>query len=98
MAVDNMITNHIDVWTSTIKTRSSTGRGISKNFDLYGIKKLHELILGLAVHGELVRLEPSDEPVSELLKRIAGTKKILIQEGVIKKKRSCRELPKMKSH
>lgn len=36
-----------------------------------GIKKLRELILELAVRGKLVPQEPSDEPASELLKRIA---------------------------
>ena len=32
-----------------------------------GIKKLHELILELAVRGKLVPQDPSDEPANELL-------------------------------
>ena len=39
-----------------------------------GIKKLRELILELAVRGKLVPQDPSDEPASELLKRIAEAK------------------------
>lgn len=39
-----------------------------------GIKKLRELILELAVRGKLVPQDPSDEPASELLKRIAVEK------------------------
>ncbi|MCO7633077.1 restriction endonuclease subunit S [Pseudomonas guariconensis] len=39
-----------------------------------GIKKLRELILELAVRGKLVPQDPSDEPASELLKRIAEEK------------------------
>ncbi|WP_085578381.1 MULTISPECIES: restriction endonuclease subunit S [unclassified Pseudomonas] len=39
-----------------------------------GIKKLRELILELAVRGKLVPQDPSDEPASELLKRIAEDK------------------------
>ncbi|MDI9072282.1 restriction endonuclease subunit S [Xanthomonas oryzae pv. oryzae] len=50
-----------------------------------GIKKLRELILELAVRGKLVPQDPSDEPASELLKRIAGEKARLVAEGKIKR-------------
>jgi len=49
-----------------------------------GIKKLRELILELAVRGKLVPQDPSDEPASELLKRIAEEKARLVAEGRIK--------------
>ncbi len=49
-----------------------------------GIKKLRELILELAVRGKLVPQDPSDEPASELLKRIAEEKARLVAEGKIK--------------
>lgn len=50
-----------------------------------GIKKLREWILELAVRGKLVPQDPSDEPASELLKRIAEEKARLVAEGKIKK-------------
>lgn len=53
-----------------------------------GIKKLRELILGLAVRGQLVPQDPNDEPASELLKRIAEEKARLVAEGKIKKPKS----------
>lgn len=53
-----------------------------------GIKKLRELILELAVRGKLVPQDPSDEPASELLKRIAAEKARLVAEGKIKKSKS----------
>ncbi len=53
-----------------------------------GIKKLRELILELAVRGKLVPQDPSDEPASELLKRIAEEKARLVAEGKIKKPKS----------
>ena len=53
-----------------------------------GIKKLRELILELAVRGKLVPQDPSDEPASELLKRIAEEKASLVAEGKIKKPKS----------
>lgn len=50
-----------------------------------GIKKLRGLILELAVRGKLVPQDPSDEPASELLKRIAAEKARLVAEGTCKK-------------
>ncbi|SDT86516.1 type I restriction enzyme, S subunit [Pseudomonas pohangensis] len=52
-----------------------------------GIKKLRELILELAVRGKLVEQDVSDEPASELLKRIAVEKARLVAEGKIKKQK-----------
>lgn len=48
------------------------------------IKKLRELILGLAMKGKLVRQDPKDQPARELLKEIEPEKKQLISEGKIK--------------
>ncbi|EID0719895.1 restriction endonuclease subunit S [Vibrio parahaemolyticus] len=69
MAVENLITEHIDIWTSAIKTKSTSGRGSSKKLELYGVKKLRELILELAVRGKLVPQDANDEPVATLLKQ-----------------------------
>lgn len=71
MSAQQLITEHIDLWTSAIKAKNTQGRGSSKKRELYGIKKLRELILELAVRGKLVPQDPSDEPASVLLKRIA---------------------------
>lgn len=57
-----------------------------------GIKKLRELILELAVRGKLVPQDPSDEPASELLKRIAAEKARLVAEGKLKKQKSLNEI------
>lgn len=54
MAVEKLIVDHIDTWTTALQTRSTAGRGSSGKIDLYGIKKLRELILELAVRGKLV--------------------------------------------
>ena len=40
-----------EVWTSAIKAKPSAGRGGGKKQEFYGIKKLRELILELAVRG-----------------------------------------------
>jgi type I restriction enzyme S subunit len=57
-----------------------------------GIKKLRDLILGLAVRGKLVPQDPSDEPASELLKRIAEDKARLTADGVLKKQKTLPEV------
>jgi type I restriction enzyme S subunit len=85
MAVENLITQHIDIWTSAVKTRSTSGRGSSKKLELYGVKKLRELILELAVRGKLVPQDPNDEPASVLLERIAQEKAQLVKEKKLKK-------------
>ncbi|MBO0235457.1 restriction endonuclease subunit S [Vibrio parahaemolyticus] len=87
MAVENLITEHIDIWTSAVKTKSTSGRGSSNKLELYGVKKLRELILELAVRGKLVPQDPNDEPASVLLERIAQEKAQLVKEKKIKKPR-----------
>lgn len=92
MAVEQLITNNIDLWTSAIKKKSATGRGSSEKIELYGIKKLRELILELAVRGKLVPQEPTDEPANELLKRIEAEKAQLIKDKKIKKTKKLPEI------
>lgn len=70
MTAQKIITQHLDIWTAAHKARSSAGRGSSNKLDLYGIKKLRELILELAVRGKLVPQDANDEPASELLKKM----------------------------
>jgi type I restriction enzyme, S subunit len=92
MSVQNLITEHLDIWTSAIKTKSTAGRGSSKKLELVGVKKLRELILELAVRGKLVPQDPNDEPASELLKKIETEKARLVKEGKIKSQKSIPEL------
>lgn len=57
-----------------------------------GVARLRELILTLAVQGKLVAQDPSDEPASELLKKIRAEKDRLIAEGKIKKDKPLAEI------
>jgi len=79
------ITENIALWTSALLTRSTAGRGSNSKLEAYGIKKLRELILELAVRGKLLPQDPNDEPASELLKRMEAEKAKLIAEGKIRK-------------
>ena len=86
MSIEQLITEHLDIWTAA-DTEKKSGRGRSSGTagSVYGVKKLRELILELAVRGKLVPQDANDEPANELLKRIAAEKVKLVAEGTIKK-------------
>ncbi|GGX23101.1 restriction endonuclease subunit S [Undibacterium macrobrachii] len=84
-AVHKLITDHLEIWTAAdTEKKSGRGRVSGSANSVYGIKKLRELILELAVRGKLVPQDPNDEPASELLKRIQVEKAKLIADGKIK--------------
>lgn len=87
-SVHQLLTQHLAIWT-TAQTEKKSGRGRASGNagSVYGIKKLRELILELAVRGKLVPQDPNDEPASELLKRIQADKAKLIAEGKLKKEK-----------
>jgi len=85
-AAHQLLTNHIDIWTAAeTEKKSGRGRASGNAASVYGIRKLRELILELAVRGKLVPQDANDEPASALLKRIQAEKVRLIAEGKIKK-------------
>jgi type I restriction enzyme S subunit len=93
MSVEQLITAHLDIWTAAVsEKKSGRGRSSGSTGSVYGIKKLRELILELAVRGKLVPQDESDEPASELLKRIAAEKAKLVAEGKIKKSKPLAEI------
>ncbi|BEH71530.1 restriction endonuclease subunit S [Edwardsiella tarda] len=92
MAIENLITDHLDLWTAAVRPKSSAGRGSNSKLELTGIKNLRELILELAVRGKLVPQDPNDEPASVLLERIAAEKTRLVKEGKIKKPKALPEI------
>ncbi|MEH6768155.1 restriction endonuclease subunit S [Psychrobacter sp.] len=89
---EQLITEHIDIWTSAVLAKSTSGRGSSKKYELYGITKLRELILELAVRGKLVPQDADDEPASVLLEKIFQELSVPIKNDNIKKNKP---LPKI---
>jgi type I restriction enzyme S subunit len=92
MGAEQLITENIGLWASAIKAKATQGRGSNKKRELYGIKKLRELILELAVRGKLVPQDPNDEPASVLLERIAAEKQQLVKQMMIKKPKNLAEI------
>ncbi|MDP1603968.1 MAG: restriction endonuclease subunit S [Legionella sp.] len=87
--IHQLITDHIDIWTAADNSKKSgRGRNSSNSASVYGVNKLRELILDLAMRGKLVPQDPNDEPASGLLKRIQSEKDRLIADGKIKKDKS----------
>ena len=91
--IQTLLTEHLDIWTAA-ETEKKSGRGRSSGnaANVYGIKKLRELILELAVRGKLVPHDPNDEPASELLKHIQAEKTKLISDGKIKNGKPLSEI------
>lgn len=92
MSVESVITENLDIWTSAIKTKSASGRGSSNKLELYGIKKLRELILELAIRGRLIPQDSEDKSAQSLIDSSVKEKERLIQEKVIKKSRSKKQI------
>lgn len=88
-AIQQLLTDSLDIW-SAAETEKKSGRGRASGnaARVYGIRKLRELILELAVRGKLVPQDANDEPASALLKRIQAEKARLIAKGKIKKDKS----------
>lgn len=82
--IETIITENIDVWTSALRRRATQGRGSSSRIELYGIQKLRELILDLAVRGLLVPQDPEDEPASTLLKNVTKERLSLVASKKIR--------------
>ena len=80
---------------SNIQSLEKNGSEISTELthQLSLVKKLRQQLLQDAVQGKLVAQDPTDEPASELLKKIKAEKEKLIAEKKLKKEK---ELPPIK--
>nr|WP_286701602.1 restriction endonuclease subunit S [Halomonas sp. UBA1491] len=67
MSARELITEHLELWTGAVTKKSSSGRGSRGKVELTGVKKLRELILELAVRGQLVPQSPEDTSFRELV-------------------------------
>lgn len=84
--IQRLLTENIGLWTSAdTAKKSGRGRASGSAGTVYGIKKLRELILELAVRGKLVPQDSDDEPANALLARIREEKARLVLDGKIKK-------------
>lgn len=85
--VNQLITEHLDIWTAATEKKSSAGRGSGGAVSLYGVKKLRSLVLELAVRGKLVQQHEDDGTAEMLLEELKRGKAELVAKGEIKKPR-----------
>jgi type I restriction enzyme S subunit len=85
-AIYRLVTDNIHLWTGAdTEKKSGRGRASGSAGTMYGVKKIRELILELAVRGKLVPQDANDESASALLTRIREEKARLILDGQMKK-------------
>ena len=89
---EKLINNNLELLTSAIKEKSLKGRGSSKKDDLYGIEKLRQFILKLAVRGMLIPQDLKDDSANELIKKGLIEKSNLIKEGKIKREKALKPI------
>ena len=90
--VTELLTENIGAWTEAVKLKSSTGRGGGSGVELFGVKKLRELILDLAVRGLLVPQDCCEEAAVEQIERFKAEKSRLILSGALRKQKSLYQI------
>lgn len=97
--VKKLITEHLDIWlTAETEKKSGRGRSSSSSNSIYGVQKLRELILDLAIQGKLVKQDGNDIPASELLKNIKIEQENLIKNKIIRKSKPLPPLARTSSN
>ncbi|WP_299293946.1 restriction endonuclease subunit S [uncultured Tateyamaria sp.] len=87
--VSQLITDHLDIWTSAIEKKSGAGRGNGGGISLYGIKKLRDLVLELAVQGKLVPQDPEEGNSTDLLEAIEQARLDLVKQKKVKNQKGA---------
>lgn len=74
--IQQLIIDHISLWTSSENEKNTgKGRSSSNNKKIYGLQKLRELILNLAMEGKLSKQDPRDEPAEKLIIKVQQEEK-----------------------
>ncbi|TMO82456.1 restriction endonuclease subunit S [Pseudoalteromonas spongiae] len=92
--INRLITDNIELWTSAIEQKTSSGRGGNSKRNLIGIKKLRDLILELAVNGQLVTNSSKKEDTDNSIESLKSIKADLVKNKKIKKPKKLPEIEK----
>lgn len=84
--VKKLITEHLDIWlTAETEKKSGRERISGSSNSIYGVQKLRELILDLAISGQLIH--HTTIQAQELLDQILVNRTNLIDKGLLKKQK-----------
>nr|WP_273777651.1 restriction endonuclease subunit S [Acinetobacter sp. GSS19] len=84
--VKQLITEHLDIWlTAETEKKSGRGRSSGASNSIYGVQKLRELILDLAVTGKLSTQLDSDTYADNIISQVNIEKEKLLADGILKK-------------
>ncbi|QHH97998.1 restriction endonuclease subunit S [Acinetobacter dispersus] len=87
--VKKLITEHLDIWlTAETEKKSGRGRSSGSNDSIYGIQKLRELILDLAVVGKLTKQNFNDSNVESALKDTLNIKSLKLSSKKTKNRKN----------
>lgn len=92
--VNQLITDHLDIWTSATEKTSSAGRGNAGAIRLYGIKKLRGLIMDLAVRGKLVAQDENEGTGMTLVDMSFRERTRAVREKKTRKQKTLPEIEK----
>ncbi len=85
--VKQLITEHLDIWlTAETEKKSGRGRSSGSKDTIYGVQKLRELILDLAISGKIVAQSSLSAEI--LIKDILSTRNNKISNEELKTKAS----------
>lgn len=82
--VKKLITEHLDIWLTETEKKSGRGRSSSSANSIYGVQKLRELILELAVIGRLTSQNKADDAKTEFLKLAQKRRKSFNYQKILK--------------
>ncbi|KAB1858227.1 hypothetical protein F4W09_05745 [Acinetobacter tandoii] len=80
--VKQLITEHLDIWlTAETEKKSGRGRSSGASSSIYGVQKLRELILELAVLGKLTTQDPNEDAHQEFVELYKDAIKLQKQQN-----------------
>ena len=92
-AIEKLLIDNIDLWSSAESIKGSgRGRASATSIHCYGIEKLRELILQLAVSGKLLDQCATDVPASKLLNDAETYIARVVSQGGKRKQKSCKDV------
>ena len=87
--VSQLISDHLDLWTTAeVEKKSGRGRTSASNKKVYGLQKLRELILDLAISGKLIPEKDTDILETNVLKDIEIQINKLTKKGLLSKRKT----------